>query len=292
MEPGATSDGAGRTPVVVRDGLSVLPLSTLVTEHRAVARPEHTVLVNTGAPYRLVETLDGTTRRTRGLPGDVAVVPAGAELAVRSADGGPQEVESLVVSLTGDLLGEVLDAAGADPDRHELLPAVGTRSPRVAQLAGLVRSGLADRSDLGRLSIESLSHALVVAVARAHSTAAGAPGRPGRPGGLSEAQVARVLRHVEDHLDAPLTVSELAAVAHLSPFHFARQFRAATGASPHEYVVQRRLASAQELLARSRIPLQEVASRCGFADQSHLTRQVRRYLGTTPAAVRAGSLAR
>ncbi len=84
--------------------------------------------MNTGAPYRLVETLDGTTRRTHGLPGDVAVVPAGAELAVRSADGAPQEVESLVVSLSGALVDEVLDAAGAHPDRHALLPAVGSRS--------------------------------------------------------------------------------------------------------------------------------------------------------------------
>ncbi|WP_345711050.1 helix-turn-helix transcriptional regulator, partial [Kineococcus glutinatus] len=76
---------------------------------------------------------------------------------------------------------------------------------------------------------------------------------------------------------------------HVSPFHFARLFRVATGCSPHQHVLRRRVERARELVVGTAVPLAQVAARCGFADQSHLTRALRRELGVTPAALRARS---
>ncbi len=282
---------AAPEPVRVRPGLAVLTLRTLVTEPVTSSSDEHTVLVNVGRPYRLAETLGPVARRTQGAPGDVAVVPAGVPMSVRSADGSPQPVESLVVALSPDLVAEVLDDAGAPSAADDLLPVLGARSPAVAQLASLVHDGLRDDSDLGRLALASLGSALAVAVVRDHSAARVAADRldAGSGRGLSPAQVSRVLRYVEDDLTAPLSVPDLAARAHVSPFHFSRLFRAATGASPHQYVLRRRLARARELLLTTDLPVAAVAGACGFADQSHLTRHVRREFGLTPAALRTAA---
>jgi AraC family transcriptional regulator len=271
-------------PLYLRPGLSVAAVRAPVAERDGPPAAEHRVLVNVGRPYRLVETLGGVEHATPGLPGDVAVVPAGTPFAVRSRDGVPQDVAALVVAVAPALLAEVLDAGGVR-GAAEPLPVVGARSPAVASLGGLLAAGLHDTSDVGLLALDGLAQALLAAVVRDHAAV-----RPPAPAaGLSRAQLDRVLRHVEDHLAGPVTVADLAGLAAVSPFHFSRQFRAATGTSPHRYVLQRRVARARELLTGTDLPVAQVAARCGFADQSHLTRHARRLLGAPPGALRAAA---
>jgi AraC family transcriptional regulator len=79
-----------------------------------------------------------------------------------------------------------------------------------------------------------------------------------------------------------LTLAEIAAVARLSPYHFARQFKAATGL-PHQYVIKRRVELAKQLLqAGGHLSLAQVAARAGFADQSQFTHHFKRLVGVTP----------
>lgn len=80
-----------------------------------------------------------------------------------------------------------------------------------------------------------------------------------------------------------LEVSELAAAAHLSPYHFMRSFRATTGLTAHQYVLQLRLREACNLLTRG-LPASEVAQTVGLADQSHLIRHFRAAYGVTPGS--------
>jgi AraC-like DNA-binding protein len=74
----------------------------------------------------------------------------------------------------------------------------------------------------------------------------------------------------------------LARIAGLSLFHFAREFKQSAGVTPHHYLVQRRISSAQKMLVRTELSLSEVALAVGFSDQSHLARHFRHMLGTTP----------
>ena len=100
---------------------------------------------------------------------------------------------------------------------------------------------------------------------------------------MSPPVVRRVTTYIEAHLDGALPLAELAACAGLSPFHFARGFRATVGETPHRFVVQRRVAAARELLLASEgISLGEAAFRTGFSSQSHLTRCFREVCGVTP----------
>jgi len=79
----------------------------------------------------------------------------------------------------------------------------------------------------------------------------------------------------------------LAAVARLSPYHFARQFKVATGLPPHQYVIARRVERAQQLLrAGTDLSLAEVAAHAGFSDQSQFSRHFKRLVGVTPRQFR------
>jgi AraC family transcriptional regulator len=95
--------------------------------------------------------------------------------------------------------------------------------------------------------------------------------------------------YVHEHLSEGISLDDLAGAAGLSRFHFARCFRQTTGTSPHEFVVRERVARAEALLRRTHDPLLDIATRCGFADQSHMTRVVKKHLGRTPGQVRAGA---
>jgi AraC family transcriptional regulator len=98
----------------------------------------------------------------------------------------------------------------------------------------------------GPLAAESMADVLAVHLIR-HVSPPRAPGR-GRDGTLPRARLRAVVESIEGHLDVGPTLAEMAAVARLSPYHFARQFRAATGLPPHRYVIARRVERAKHLL--------------------------------------------
>ncbi|WP_280153542.1 AraC family transcriptional regulator [Piscinibacter sp. XHJ-5] len=105
-------------------------------------------------------------------------------------------------------------------------------------------------------------------------------------GGLSPAARRRVLEKMETHLHERLDLAELARVACLSEFHFARMFKTSFGTSPHAWVMQRRLERARRLLAQGHATLDEVVQRCGYAHLSHLNAALKRAGLPSASAVR------
>jgi AraC family transcriptional regulator len=97
----------------------------------------------------------------------------------------------------------------------------------------------------------------------------------------SKRRLLDVLAYIDEHLDTPLAISSLAEYADLSVSHFKSLFRTVAGLPVHQYVLQRRIDVALALIAK-RVPLKDVAARAGFYDQSHMTRTIRRRLGTSP----------
>jgi len=128
---------------------------------------------------------------------------------------------------------------------------------------------------------EALAAVLVKAVQR---HAASSPELP--PAGVESAAVARARDYLAAHVDQPVDLKTLARIAGLSGYHLIRVFQKATGLSPHAWLVDRRVHMAAQLI-RLGEPLSIVASRCGFSDQSHLTRLFKARLGVTPGQYRA-----
>ncbi|MEV6525604.1 AraC family transcriptional regulator [Longispora sp. NPDC051575] len=136
----------------------------------------------------------------------------------------------------------------------------------------------ADRGD--DLAASSAQHAVLVALLGLNAGAAPAE----RPAAAPRA-VALACELLHDRLTAPPTLAELAEHVGLGPHALQRAFRAATGLPPHAYVVGERIRRARSLLAAGERPA-GVAAAVGFADQAHLTRHFRRYLGVPPGAYR------
>jgi len=99
-------------------------------------------------------------------------------------------------------------------------------------------------------------------------------------------QVHKVREYVDSHIADPMRVADLCALIQRSEAHFSRAFKRTFGASPHAFVIQRRLELAGQYMLQTEVPLSDIALRCGFTDQAHLSKHFRQATGETPAAWR------
>lgn len=102
------------------------------------------------------------------------------------------------------------------------------------------------------------------------------------PVDCDDERLAGVLAWARDHLDGPLTVETLATRALMSQRSFARRFTAATGSTPHAWVLSQRLNRAEELLETAGLSIEEVARRVGFGTAATLREQFVRRRGVPP----------
>ena len=92
--------------------------------------------------------------------------------------------------------------------------------------------------------------------------------------------------YVAAHLESKITTQQLATMARLSPFYFARAFKTSFGNSPHRYLLQQRMEHSQGLMLQTSASLADIALDCGLVDQAHFGRVFRQLVGESPAAWR------
>jgi AraC family transcriptional activator FtrA len=140
------------------------------------------------------------------------------------------------------------------------------------------------RRDFGARIANQVARRLVAAPHREGGQAQFVP----RPVASDErGRLARLLDFIRAHPAAPHTLRSLAARAAMSPRTLQREFRAATGQAPHEWIVGERLARARELLESTRLAAEGIAARVGMGSAETLRHHFRRRLGTTPGRYRA-----
>jgi AraC family transcriptional regulator len=226
---------------------------------------------------------EGVKRHIPPPAGSILVIPAGVPVRWRWA--GPND--SLHVSLEPRLVAQVAaESFDLDPARVVVPPLDQLHLPPLRAALGAVDAELTAGGAGGSLAAESLANVLAVHLIR-HLTAGRRPQR-GRDGALPRGRLRAVVAYVEGHLDAGPTLRQMAAVARVSPYHFARQFKAATGLPPYRYVIARRVERARQLLQQGRdLSLAEVAACAGFSDQSQFSHHFKRLVGVTPGQFRA-----
>ena len=109
---------------------------------------------------------------------------------------------------------------------------------------------------------------------------------PNKTGGLAAWQIRRLNVFIETRLNQPIYLKELSAILKLSTAYFGRMFRHTFGETPHAYVMRRRLERAETLMLTTEFQLSDIAARCGFADQAHLSRLFRQQYARSPSAWR------
>jgi AraC family transcriptional regulator len=253
-----------------------------VAELNQPAVTHHWLFLVTRPPEELDLLYEGVKRHLPHAAGAISLVPAGTPAWWRCS--GRRDL--LHIHLEPVLVARVAaEAFGLDPARLTLPPLDGLHLPHLRAAMEAVGAELTAGGAGGPLAAESLANILAVHLIR-HVLSPRRPER-GRDGVLPRGRLRAVVEFIEEHLDANPTLENMAAVVRLSPYHFARQFKAATGLPPHEYVIARRVERARQFLQNGvDISLAEVAARAGFTDQSQFSRHFKRRVGVTPVRFR------
>lgn len=252
---------------------------------RVPAITENTVIHQLAGSAAVDCRLDGRWASGAARAGLVTVLPAGVARDWRF--GGAIEALHLYIhpATLAEVAEEVYPAAGQRP---RLSTSLGVGDDGIGRIAASVLDELApgEGALLGRLHADLLAQALAVQLLRRHAPMGVRPAAPANTA-VGSARLRRALDHAEAHLAEDVSLADLAAAAGLSPWHFARAFRAAVGTSPHAHLQGRRVKRAEGLLARTELPLAHVALACGFKGQSHSGQVFRHAVGVTPGRFRA-----
>jgi AraC family transcriptional regulator len=246
--------------------------------------PEHRLSLILGANMTVHHRRFGHSIESTVRSGQVALSPAYRPGSYRWS--GAIEVISLL--FTPDWLREIATEIGIkQPDQLELRESI---QPEDEFLTGILRTFHKEvlKPEIGsRLLIDSLSQALAVYLIRQyadqHLTNC-------QPSVIPKWRVRRAQDFIRENLTHEISLKQIAeAAGDVSPYHFSRLFKQATGFSPHQFLIECRVLTAQQLLRTKReLSLGEIAFRCGFSDQSAFTRCFRQRTGLTPKRYRDG----
>ncbi len=237
-----------------------------------------------GCSGMVLRTGGGEHQETRSAAGKIWLSPAGIpmdEICIT----GPHE-ETLHLYLPAEPFSSLADDEMFRIGPYSLRYLADIQDEMIRQIGLAILSEMTSETAAGRMLVEA--SALALAARLAHSYAEPASVRPHRARShrLDEIRLRRVLDYIAQHLDEHITVAQLAGVACLSPFHFARMFKAAVGMGPHRYVSHQRLEIAMVLLAAGQRSLSDIALSCQFSSQANFNRAFRRATGVTPGEYR------
>jgi AraC family transcriptional regulator len=231
---------------------------------------------------------DGQTQEGIARQGTSWLVPAGTHETLLELEG---STECLHMFLPATLLEQSAFADyGIDPAKIQLAYVGGFTDRTLGHIAAALHEALLrrDAQPSDSLFADGMRTALAAHLIGNYTVDRWRP--PARAPSLDAKRLQRVLDFIEAHLADSLSLDDLAAEACLSPFHFARAFRNAIGLPPHRYVIERRIQTAQKLLACNQLSLVQIALNTGFGSQANFTRAFGKVAGITPGQYRAQCL--
>jgi AraC family transcriptional regulator len=166
------------------------------------------------------------------------------------------------------------------------------RDEKLKRLAHDLADELSEANAGQELMVAALVEQLTVHLLRRHANIRRSDELELSRVGLVDRRIRRAVELMQAHLERDLPLEEIAAAAHLSPFHFARLFKKLTGSSPHNYLASLRAARAQKLLAETDLSVTEVGARVGYRSSSHFAKAFRQATGLSPRAFRAALVRR
>lgn len=238
-----------------------------------------------GEPYSLFQKFNGQSHQKLSHSGQFSLVPA----EVPSYWQWNQAAHLITVQLDSNFLGNVATELGRyGPHPIEFCPTFEASDEPLNHLVMLLRSELQGLGVGTQLYTDALMQAFATCLLLRYGSSPDTRWHP--TGKLSRTVLQQLVDFIEANLAEDLTLPQLSCIAGLSPHYFATSFKQATGMPPHQYVIQRRVQVAKQLLMRDRsLTIAQIATTVGFSDQSHLCRHLRRQLKVTPKQLRQQS---
>lgn len=225
---------------------------------------------------------DGDRRRDGVLnPGDFHLLPHREGNAPRWLQMFDQVSMVLDPHFVADVVRE-----GLPPEKIQFATQRSASDGIIRRYCDLFLSELATDSPKGRLYVDTLCVGLSLHLLSNYALVK--PKIPLPRGKLNSFQLRNVVDFVLSHLDEDVSLLTLAEQAHISPFHFARLFRATILLTPHQFVLQQRIQRSINLIKKGKLPMAQIAVESGFYDQAHFTRAFQRFTGKTPAQYSLG----
>jgi AraC family transcriptional regulator len=246
----------------------------------------HLVLITRGAMH--IESRDehGPWDAFRVHENELFLTPGGGdpyELRWRSFSSEP--IESLHIHLSADLFTRTAaQIANRDMAHLSLKELSGFRDPLLAQIGLELQRELERPTPAGQLYAETAAHMLAAHLLKHYLTTTVHVAHYMQ--GLTHRQMQRITDYILTHLDEKLSLEALAQQVGFSAYHFTYLFRQTTGKTPHQFVLDKRLEQARQLLKATDLPLSQVALDVGFQNQSHFTQAFKSRLGMTPRQYR------
>jgi AraC family transcriptional regulator len=216
--------------------------------------------------------------------GGLCITPAGQSISAFW----DKPLDNLGMFLAPDFV-EKTAAENRFSPKFDFYDEVSDRDPLVQHIALTLLDEYNNENREGNLYADSLINTLTLHLLKNYSNAKGI--MENMSGGLSGYKLNRVKEFINANLEEDLSLADLAAIADLSQFHFARSFRKSTGLTPQQFVTEQRIERAKQLLAKDDLPIVEVGLQTGFKNQSHFTTLFRKYTKFTPKTWRELKLA-
>lgn len=242
------------------------------------ALSDNLMVLHRGGPVDITYAMDGKSVARHIPRGGVFFLPAGHACNVLLRE----PLESTHIYLRSDLF--------AGPDGSPgvisgLAPMLGDQDAVLEHLASAIGDTITGGLPTSSLFVDPIAQAIAnrfVAINfHKPSTKAGK-----HPNLLSGRQMARIREFVDANIDSDIRLHQLAELCGRSTEYFVRLFKATSGVSPYQYVLNLRIERARALLADENLTLAEIALACGFSHQEHFTRMFRRFTGITPGRYR------
>jgi AraC family transcriptional regulator len=246
-----------------------------------IVTAEDNIIMQLEGRVHLSRYLDGRWKQGYSEQGVISLTPQKMPMKFRWTD----EATNLSLHFNPEFLPTLVQQIGqGDPLHLELTEQFGIRDAFIEQIIWALLCELQSNGLEGQLYVDMLAQTLGLHLLRNYanlkSIAQPSSSR------LTANQICRVKDYIESHLTERITLPQLAAYADVSTSHFGRWFKASFGAAPHQYVIQRRLERAHQLLKQPDMTIARAAQQVGFYDQSHLIRHFKRAYGTAPQASR------
>lgn len=283
---------AGNRLVATSDGLSWHSLYATIFEQRqtcGTAPPIHHpyLIYMLGHPITVMRKISGD-RRDKGLvmPRDLVLTPR--EVGLQWRNSGPPTI--LQIYLRHSIYATaVQELCGCDASNAEILPRFKFQDPLLEQLALAIAAKLRDGSAEDRLYVDATAQLMAMHLVRHYSSRSQSVRTP-KAVAIPSWKIRRLVDFIEGHLGGDLSLETISAEVGISPFYLPRAFKAAVGQSPHQYVLDRRIERAKELLRNTDLQIMNVALSAGFSSQGHLSNWFMRRVGVSPAVYRRQGL--
>jgi len=269
----AQADGSSPTPLAAgsapgESGVSVLRMRFHGGMHFAATPQRHCVCFQM-PQLRIERRMAGRALRREAPAGSLAICPAGFDCAADVEE----SVDGLLVAIDPGWFS--LAAAEDSALDAQLIGCLFGYDQALLDLARTLALESAADYPNGPLFWSEVAGDFVDNLIARHTSEVETRAR----GMLGKPVLKRLRDYIIAHIDEPIEVAELASISGRSPFHFSRVFTRSVGLTPYRYVVYLRVQRATELVRDGQLGLAEIAARTGFADQSHLSRWVRRVHG-------------